>query len=85
MSEIDMLRRIGEALYGEHWQSPLARDLAVAVRTVQRWAAGSRAIPASLWPQAECLLAARAREIAEIRRLLARAPHAAEGDGDAAV
>jgi hypothetical protein len=84
MSEIALLRRIGEALYGEHWQSPLARDLAVAVRTMQRWAAGSRAIPSSLWPQAERLLGARACEIAEIRQLLARTPHAAEGDGDAA-
>lgn len=84
MSEVDLLRRIGESLYGEHWQSPLARDLAVAVRTVQRWAAGSRAIPSSLWPQADRLLAALACAIDELRQMLSRSPRAAEGDGDAA-
>lgn len=35
-----LLRETGEAMYGDQWQSPLARDLGVAVRTVQRWAAG---------------------------------------------
>lgn len=34
------LRRAAELMYGPEWQSPLARDLGVAVRTVQRWAAG---------------------------------------------
>jgi hypothetical protein len=31
----------GEALYGPHWQSALARDLGVSDRTVRRWAAGA--------------------------------------------
>lgn len=38
-----LLRETGEAMYGDQWQSPLARDLGVAVRTVQRWAAGVNA------------------------------------------
>lgn len=44
----DLLRRVGEALYGEHWQAPLAVDLNVAVRTVQRWATGERPMPQNL-------------------------------------
>jgi len=33
------LNKIGEALYGERWQSTLARDLGLNLRTMQRWAA----------------------------------------------
>lgn len=34
------LHRIGALLYGERWQSPLARDLGVHKRTVADWAVG---------------------------------------------
>jgi hypothetical protein len=40
----DLLRRIGEALHGEHWQAPLARRLGVAERSMRYWLAG-REIP----------------------------------------
>jgi hypothetical protein len=36
----DLLVRTGQALYGYHWQSAVARYLKIDVRTVQRWAAG---------------------------------------------
>lgn len=42
------LRQVGEALYGERWQTPLAADLDVSDRTVRRWLDGSRAMPAAL-------------------------------------
>ena len=42
------LREIGEALYGPRFASQLARDLDVAVRTMQRWLAGQRSFPPSL-------------------------------------
>ena len=32
------LSRIATLLYGDRWQSSLARDLDVNIRTVQRWA-----------------------------------------------
>lgn len=44
----DDLSRIGIALYGEYWQTPLARYLKVADRTVRRWFAGENAIPDTL-------------------------------------
>lgn len=66
----DLLHRCGEALYGERWQSPLARDLAVAVRTVQRWAAG-QPTPAGIWPEIYRLLGARGAEIEALRTRLA--------------
>jgi hypothetical protein len=66
-----LLHRCGAALYGERWQSPLARDLGVAIRTVQRWEAGDRAVPSGIWPELYRLLGARADEIAALRRALA--------------
>jgi hypothetical protein len=39
------LADIGRALYGERWQSALARAIAVSDRTMRYWAAGERPIP----------------------------------------
>ena len=33
------LAEIGEALYGQYWQRPMARELGKGLRTVHRWAA----------------------------------------------
>ena len=66
----ELLTEIGEALYGNQWQTDLARDLDVAVRTVQRWLSGERAIPAGLSDDLRPLLAARGKTIeALIHRL----------------
>ena len=46
-----LLREIGEALYGPLWQSEMARQRGVSVRTVQRWDAGDNAIPDGIWPE----------------------------------
>jgi transcriptional regulator with XRE-family HTH domain len=35
-----LIARAGRALYGERWQTSLARALGVTDRTVRRWAAG---------------------------------------------
>lgn len=40
-----LLHETGEALYGSRWQSDLARDLHVSVRTMQRWAASAEDVP----------------------------------------
>lgn len=44
-----LLVECGEALYGQQWQSALARDLGVADRTVRRWVAGTSEVPAGLY------------------------------------
>src|ERR1044071_8176158 len=43
-----LLRRVGAALYGEHWHSELARDLGTVRRRVQRWETGDAPIPPTL-------------------------------------
>lgn len=47
----DTLRKVGEALHGSLWQSGLARDLGVAIRTMQRWVKGDFDIPDGIWPE----------------------------------
>jgi hypothetical protein len=69
-----LLRRAGAALYGDRWQSPLARDLGVALRTVQRWTDGDRAPPGDLSTRLDHLLTARATEISTVRRSLTGSP-----------
>lgn len=43
------IHRIGEALYGPRWQSELAREKGINLRTMQRWAAGQSDAPPSLF------------------------------------
>ena len=44
----NILRRAGEALYGERWQTPLSRDLGVTDRTIRNWAASRHDCPDDL-------------------------------------
>jgi hypothetical protein len=67
------LRRIGEALYGERWQTPLAGDLDVSDRTIRRWLDGSRAIPESLPGELARLIAARTARLQQLAAELRRA------------
>ncbi len=39
------LARVGQALYGDIWQSALAHGLEVNPRTVRRWLAGHSPVP----------------------------------------
>jgi|CXWL01.1.fsa_nt_gi hypothetical protein len=43
------LARYGRLLWGEQWQSAMARELGVNIRTVQRWAAGVNEPPEGVW------------------------------------
>jgi len=65
------IREIGEALYGPLWQSPMARDLGVAVRTVQRWAAGDTEPAPGVWDDLRQLLAARGKQLDGLVKRLA--------------
>lgn len=58
-----LLRECGKALYGQQWQSALARDLQVADRTVRRWAAGEFGMPPGLCVELRQLLNQRRAEL----------------------
>jgi hypothetical protein len=61
----ETLRLVGEALYGPLWQSPLARNLGVADRTVRRWVAGDFAIPDGIWPEIAAICQKRGAALAK--------------------
>jgi hypothetical protein len=66
----ETLQTVGEALYGALWQSPLARDVGVAVRTMQRWAAGEFAIPDGIWPELATLCRQRGKTLEKLAERL---------------
>lgn len=72
MSDAKKVAEIGEALFGPSWQTPLADVLGVAVRTVQRWAAGDRAPAPGIWRDIAALCRARGRALEAIAAQLER-------------
>lgn len=64
----DLLRRIGEALYGERWQSALAAELGIADRSLRYWLAGRSPIPPTIKEELRGLLQANHGEIGELLR-----------------
>jgi transcriptional regulator GlxA family with amidase domain len=72
MSQI--LVECGEALYGPRWQSELARDLDVSIRTMQRWAAGTTDVPAGLYLDLLRLTQQRAAVLDALAPRLRKAP-----------
>lgn len=60
----DLVAAAARLLYGERWQSDLARDLGVSLRTLQSWYAAPasssrRTIPPSVLSEVEALLTQR--------------------------
>lgn len=64
----DRLRRCGEALYGERWQSDLARALGVGDRRVREWMAGDRRVPSGVWSDIAGLLDHRRLAVLSLMR-----------------
>lgn len=69
-----LLQECGHALYGQQWQSALARDLGVSDRTMRRWAA--RVHPARVDAELRRLMLERLAVLEELVARLAEAPRA---------
>jgi hypothetical protein len=65
-------RDIGEALFGTSFAYPLALDLDVSPRCVQRWASGRMAIPDGIWAELAELCKARRGLLARVEKKLRR-------------
>jgi hypothetical protein len=61
-----MLKAAGEALWGPHYRSEMARHLDVALRTVMRWDNGDSNIPQTAWEKLAALLRRRKTEIDKV-------------------
>lgn len=59
----DDLAKTGRALYGERWQTSLARDLHISDRTMRRWLAGEFSIPTAVITELRTLLVERLKTI----------------------
>lgn len=68
----DLLRKIGEALYGERWQSSLAAELGVSDRTVRRWVAGVDQPRPGVWGDLRRLVVKRGERLAALAAELER-------------
>jgi hypothetical protein len=60
MNDTQLLSEIGQALYGPHWQTALAGEIAVSDRSIRRWVNGSDPIPWGVWHDVYLRLQARA-------------------------
>jgi len=45
---LELLRLVGEALYGDRWQAPIAGDLGVSDRAVRYWISTANPCPEDL-------------------------------------
>jgi DNA-binding transcriptional regulator YiaG len=68
----DLLREAGQALYGDLWQSALARDLNVNDRTVRRWVANDSPLPNGLSDEVKQLVKQRGFVLADVLRKFPR-------------
>ena len=60
MEKIDLLRKAGEALYGERWQADMTTALGLGdPRRIRQWLSRSRPIPDGVWKDLYELLEAR--------------------------
>lgn len=66
----DTLATCGRALYGDRWQSSLARALGISDRTLRYWLAQRSPVPAGVRDDLKRLLAERGKECIRAARAL---------------
>lgn len=63
----DELGAIGEALYGNQWQTDMSRALGLSdARRIRQWLKGDRAIPTGIWAELASLLRQRQMAIKDV-------------------
>lgn len=66
-ADVELIRAVAEALYGEQPAHALSRGLNINTRTVQRWLSGQNAVSPWMWRRLVELVASRERQLAELR------------------
>lgn len=62
MDDRRLLALIGNALYGDHWKTPVARKIGIADRTMRRWLQTGE-IPEWVWGEFDVVIRDRAEEL----------------------
>lgn len=70
-SNFDLLHTAGVLLFGQRWQSEMARFLEVNDRTVRYWVAGTNPVPPGVWEQLSKEVRDRQRRLKALERKLA--------------
>ncbi len=70
MNDIQKLKMIGVAMFGEQWQSAIAKKLGVNDRTVRRWAVGEIQINQNIFVDLERALVQRQDDLRLTLRVL---------------
>jgi hypothetical protein len=63
VGDVEILTAAGQALYGERWHTPVARDLGTTYRTVRNWLNGRHPTPVDLEQRLRRLLIQRRMEL----------------------
>ncbi len=72
MTTADIIRAAGASLFGDRFQSDLARLLGVSDRTVRRWCQGEWEPSAFVWPALRLAMEERVAALKQARRSLPR-------------
>jgi hypothetical protein len=78
----DDLAQAGQALYGPNWQSQLARDIGVSIRSMQYMAAGARPVHSGIANDVIEALRKRTTELSVTMNELLRKKMKAEAQQD---
>ncbi len=62
----ELLRHVGETLYGQHWQADLSNAISVGDRSLRRWLSGQDDIPEGVWRDIRLLVETRWIELREL-------------------
>jgi transcriptional regulator with XRE-family HTH domain len=66
VTDSELIRAIGEALFGTRWQTDVADALGVSSRTVRRWLTGEDQPRPDVWRELHALLTQRGQQIREL-------------------
>lgn len=67
---LELLRLVGEALYGERWQAPIASDLGVSDRAVRYWISVANPCPDDLGMRLLAIVVRKREALAELENVV---------------
>ena len=64
-ADLELLQTVGEKIYGDEWEAPLADDLCVEIDTIRAWSSGQRPVPGRVIAELPELVYSKATEFRE--------------------
>lgn len=74
-THLNLLRLVGEALYGERWQSPLASDLGVSDRAVRYWISAVNPCPDDIGTRLLSVVVQKREAMGELEKTILQRLH----------